>query len=84
MDRDAVEKADMRNRLLGKYEVRGEGMMVVKEEIKQRMKAKAAKVKRYDDRVGQYRQNSLFRSHQKCFLGIRWRGRCSLGGPGGS
>ena len=51
MDRDAVEKADMRNRLLGKYEVRGKGMMIINEEIKQRIKAK---VKGYDDRVRQY------------------------------
>ena len=33
-----------------KYQVKGKGMSVVKEEIKQRVKAKTAKVKRYDDR----------------------------------
>ena len=39
-------------------------MSVVKEEIKQRVKAKAAKVKRYDDRVRQFHQNHLFNTNQ--------------------
>ena len=40
-------------------------MSVVKEEIKQRVKAKAAKVKRYDDRVGQFHRNRLFNINQR-------------------
>ena len=38
-------------------------MSVVKEEIKQRVKAKAAKVKRYDDRVRHFHQNRLFNTN---------------------
>ena len=34
------------------------------EEIKQRVKAKAAKVKRYDDRVRQFNQNRLFNTNR--------------------
>ncbi len=40
-----------------KFNVKGKGVSVVIEEIKQRVKAKAAKVKRCDDRHGQFRQN---------------------------
>ena len=40
-------------------------MSVVKEEIKQRVKAKAAKVKRYDGRVRQFHQNRLFNTNQR-------------------
>ena len=35
------------------------------EELKQRVVAKAAKVKRYEGRVEQYRQNRMFQSNQK-------------------
>ena len=37
------------------------------EELKQRLKAKRAKVIRYEQRVKQYRQNRLFISDQKRF-----------------
>ena len=65
MDRGAMKNSDMRNRLMKKYQVKGKGMSVVKEEIKQRVKAKAAKVKRYDDRVRQFHQNRLFNINQR-------------------
>ena len=74
-----------------KYQVKGKGMSVVKEEIKQRVKAKAAKVKRYNDRV---RQNRLFNMNQrqlfkeldgKCASGSRASGdKDFLGWPLGS
>ncbi len=48
-----------------KYNVKGKGVVVVIEEIKQRVKAKAAKVKRYDDRVRQFHQNRLFNTNQR-------------------
>ena len=60
-----MKDSDMRNRLLKKYQVKGKGMSVVKEEIKQRVKVKAAKVKRYDGRVGQFHQNRLFNINQR-------------------
>ena len=47
-----------------KYQVKGKGMSVVKEEIKQRVKVKAAKVKRYDDRFRQFHQNHLLNTNQ--------------------
>ena len=65
MNKGAMKDSDIRNRLMEKYRVRGKGMSVVIEEVKQRIKAKAAKVKRYDDRVKQFRQNNLFRSNQR-------------------
>ena len=48
-----------------KYQVLGKGMSVANEEIKQRVKAKAAKVKRYDGRVRQFHQNRLFNTNQR-------------------
>ena len=47
-----------------KYRVREKGVSVVIEELKQRVVAKAAKVKRYDARNEQQRQNRLFEVDQ--------------------
>ena len=52
---------------LKKYNIRRKGIEVVLEELKQRLKAKRAKVIRYEQRVKQYRQNRLFISDQKRF-----------------
>ena len=38
---------------------------MVIEELKQRITAKAAKMKRYKGRINQFRQNKLFRNNQK-------------------
>ena len=54
-------------RLKEKYSIRRKGIEVVMEELKQRLKAKRAKVRRYEQRVKQYRQNRLFKSNQKRF-----------------
>ncbi len=48
-----------------KYHVKNKGTKVVIEELKQRVMAKAAKVKRYESRINQYRQNRMFQSNQK-------------------
>ena len=37
------------------------------EELKERIKAKAATLKRYNNRVNQYRENRLFQSNQSKF-----------------
>ena len=37
------------------------------EELKQRLTATAAKIKRYEDRVKQYQQHRLFENNQKRF-----------------
>ena len=47
-----------------KYKLQAKGLHIVKEELKQRLVAKAEKIKRYSDRIEQYRQNRLFSYHQ--------------------
>ena len=43
------------------------GLQVVREELKQRLIAKAAKINRYNDRIEQYRQNRLLCYDQSKF-----------------
>ena len=60
-------RTDSKYTRLKKYNIRRKGIEVVMEELKQRLKAKRAKVIRYEQRVKQYRQNRLFISDQKRF-----------------
>ena len=48
-----------------KNEIKRKGLTTVIEELKQRLLAKAAKIKRYGDRITQYRQNRMFTVEQK-------------------
>ena len=48
-----------------KYNIKKKGIRTVKEELKQRLHAKAAKLKRYKERVNQYKINRLFFQNQK-------------------
>ena len=48
-----------------KYRVKKKGLRTVIEELKQRMLAKSAKVKRYEQRIEQFRQNRIFDLDQK-------------------
>ncbi len=64
MNKGLLKGSDLRNAIMTKYNVKGKGVSVVIEEIKQRVKAKAAKVKGYDDRVRQFHQNRLFNTNQ--------------------
>ena len=48
-----------------KYRVKRKGLKTVIEELKQRMLAKSAKVKRYEQRIEQFRQNRIFDRDQK-------------------
>ena len=48
-----------------KYGIKRKGLTTVIEELKQRLLAKAAKIKRYGDRITQYRQNRMFAEEQK-------------------
>ena len=48
-----------------KYRVKKKGINLVIEELKQRLIAKKNKVKRYQQRISQFRQNQLFRVNQK-------------------
>ena len=52
-------------KLKNKYKIEAKGLSMVIEELKQRIIAKAAKVKRYENRADQYAQNRLFQSNQK-------------------
>ena len=47
-------------KLSKKYENDEKGLLLVIEELKQRLQTKAAKFKRYEQRINQYRQNRLF------------------------
>ena len=46
------------------YKVEKKGLNVVLEEQKQRIQAKATKIKRYDQRIEQHRINRLFQQDQ--------------------
>ena len=43
-----------------RYRVKRKGLKTVIEELKQRILAKSAKVRRYQQRIGQFRQNKIF------------------------
>ena len=52
-------------KLNAKYRVKKKGINLVIEELKQRLIAKKTKVKRYEQRISQFRQNQLFQVNQK-------------------
>ena len=47
------------------YRVKKKGLNVVLEELKQRLQAKATKIKKYDQRIEQYRIKRLSQQDQK-------------------
>ena len=51
--------------LQNRYKIKQKGFGVAREEIKQRIAAKTAKIKRYSDRISQYQQNRAFQNNQK-------------------
>ena len=51
--------------LNAKYRVKKKGINLVTEELKQRLIAKNTKVKRYEQKISQFRQNQLFQVNQK-------------------
>ena len=63
----SLSKGTQKERLDRMYQVKKKGFKRVAEELKQRITAKAATVKRYTDRVSQYKQNRLFQSNQAKF-----------------
>ena len=69
---EASEDKDISNfrhweKLERKYSIRVKRLYVVVEELKQRITAIAAKVRRYQGRVDSYRQNRLFENNQRQF-----------------
>ena len=70
MERESKEGLDggKKQKLLGlqeKYKVKRKGLKTVIEELKQRMLAKSAKVRWFEQRIEQFRQNRLFSVNQK-------------------
>ena len=58
-------KTRFREELQKKYWLKEKGYKRVIEELKQRVTAKADKIKRYKDRMKQYRHNTFFQMDQK-------------------
>ena len=54
-------------RLERKYSIRVKRLNIVVEELKQKINAIAAKVRRYQGRVDSYRQNRLFENNERQF-----------------
>ena len=59
------KKKQKMKELYEKYRVKRKGLKTVTEELKQRMLAKSTKVKRYQQRIEQFRQNRIFDRDQK-------------------
>ena len=60
-------KYKARKRLENKYKIKQKSLTLVREEIKQRIKATTGKIKRYDNRISQYQQNRTFKNNQGQF-----------------
>ena len=58
--RGEIKKKEKYRETEHKYGVKKKGLNVVLEELKQRIQAKATKIKRYDQRIEQYRINRMF------------------------
>ena len=63
--REEIKKKQKYRVIEHKYRVKKKVLDVVLEELKQRIQAKATKIKRYDQRIKQYRINRLFQQDQK-------------------
>ena len=50
-----------------KYKLKRRGLAVTREEIKEKLKAKNNKIKRYQSRISQYQQNHVFKNNQGNF-----------------
>ena len=53
------------NRLDRKYHLKKKGVNMVIEELKQRLMVKAVKIRRYEEKIKQYKQNRMFKIDQK-------------------
>ena len=62
-----IRKEGKYKRLKVKYKIRIKGLRTVIEELKHRALTKIVKIKRYEQRIKQYRQNRMFQSDQKRF-----------------
>ena len=62
-----LRKESQKTRLDHLHRIKRKWYKRAAEELKQRTKAKAATLKRYNNRLKQYRQNKLFQSNQLKF-----------------
>lgn len=60
-----LQRIEKYKELEQKYSIKRKGFNVVLEELKQRLKAKSMKIKRYNQRIEQYKINRLFHQDQK-------------------
>ena len=66
-----IEKKNIKKKhkdvLERKYNIKRRGLPVTREEIKENIKAKNNKIKRYQSRIYQYQQNCTFKNNQGKF-----------------
>ena len=60
-----IKNDTKKKKTTSKYNVKQKGLNVVIEELKQRIIAISAKIKRYEGRINQYQQNRMFTNNQK-------------------
>ena len=59
-----------------RYKLKRRGLPVIREKIKERIKAKNNKIKRYQSRINQYQQNRTFKNNEgKFYRELNRRGR---------
>ena len=66
IEKKAVKKKES-DELQRKYRLKQKGLQIVKEELKQRIKAKSGKITRYNQRIKQYQQNRQFKNNEAGF-----------------
>ena len=62
---EKLNNRDLIKSLGRQYRTKKKGLNLVIEELKQRVTAKAAKIKRYENRIEQFRQNRMFQKNQR-------------------
>ena len=60
-----MKNQELKKKLDDKYKIKIKGIVTVIEDLKQRVKANAAKIERYESHDKQYRQNRLFQTNQR-------------------
>jgi len=65
-EKKAVKKKES-DELQRKHKLKQKGLQIVKEELKQRIKAKSGKIARYNQRIKQYQQNRQFKNNEAGF-----------------
>ena len=66
--RGEIKRKEKCEELERKYNIKKKGIRTMKEELKQRLRAKPAKLQRYEERVNQYKINRMFVQNQKIYL----------------